>query len=86
MLRELLHLIQVHFEVIGEVLLQNDYGIEVVNGFEAAVFAAFLPELQLYQNIVALIFELNKFLGVHLVLISGHELQLRIKVVIEHSF
>jgi len=58
MLRELLHLIQVHFEVIGEVPLQNDHGMAVIE-FEAAFFAAFLPELQLYQNIFALIFELN---------------------------
>ena len=72
-LREILHLFQVHSEVIGEV---------PAHGFEAALFAAFLLELQLYHSTVALIFELDEFLGVHLALLSGHDVQIRMTVVL----
>ena len=66
------HLVQDLFELVGVVPFQTAFG------FEAAVFAAFFPELQLYHSAVVLVdTEFDEFLGVILVLLGGHEVQLR---------
>ena len=73
MLREIHHLVQDLFELVGVVPFQTALG------FEAAVFAAFFPELQLYHSAVVLVdAELDEFPGVLLVLLGGHEVQLRL--------
>ena len=63
MLREFHHLVQNLFELVGVVPFQTALG------FEAAVFAALFPEMQLYHSAVVLgDAELDEFPGVLLVL------------------
>jgi len=79
MLWEIQHIVQVLFEMVGVVPFQTALG------FEAAVFAALLPELQLNHSAVVLgDAEHDEFPGVLLVLLGGHEVQLSLTVVLEH--